>query len=79
MNISSLEFPEMRKNPSFNSEAFFFSRRYNVSHFEYYIVVLNKCSVQLSQRLQHAHNYCIGFVFSTRYQDHVTKYFSRLS
>lgn len=47
-------------------------------HFNYCDVVINDMTVELSDRLQRAQNYCIRFIFNLRRYDHVTPYFHQL-
>ncbi len=48
-------------------------------HFNYCDVVTSDMTVELSNRLQRAQNYCIRFIFNLRRNDHVTPYFEQLS
>ena len=48
-------------------------------HFNYCDAVYNDMTVELSERLQRAQNYCVRFIFNLRRDDHVTPYFSQLS
>ncbi|RZF36485.1 hypothetical protein LSTR_LSTR015287 [Laodelphax striatellus] len=46
--------------------------------FNYCDIVTPDMTVQLLQRMQCAHNYCVRFIFNLRRDDHVTEYFDRL-
>lgn len=48
-------------------------------HFNYCDVVTNDMTVELSDRLQRAQNYCIRFIFNLHRNDHVTPCFEQLS
>jgi len=48
-------------------------------HFDYCDVVINDMTVELSDRLQRAQNYCIRYIFNLRRTDHVTPSFDQLS
>jgi len=48
-------------------------------HFNYCDTVINDMTVELSDRLQRAQNYCVWFIFNLRRDDHVTPFFSQLS
>lgn len=48
-------------------------------HFNYCDTVVNDMTVELSDKLQRAQNYCIRFVFNLRLFDHVTPFFNQLS
>ena len=48
-------------------------------HFNYCDVVYNYMTVELSDRLQRAQNYCLRFIYNLRCDDHVTPYFNQLS
>lgn len=50
-----------------------------LTHFNYCDVVINDMTVELSDKLQRAQNYCIKFIFGLRRSDHVTPYFNLLS
>lgn len=47
-------------------------------HFNYCDVNIDDMTVELSERLQRAQNYCIRFIFNLRRFDHVTPYFEYL-
>uniref|UniRef100_A0A1B6KKS7 Reverse transcriptase domain-containing protein n=1 Tax=Graphocephala atropunctata TaxID=36148 RepID=A0A1B6KKS7_9HEMI len=47
--------------------------------FNYCDIVINDTTVELSDRLQRAQNYCIKFIFNSRRSDHVTPLFQQLS
>jgi len=48
-------------------------------HFNYCDVVYNDMTVQLSDKLQRAQNYCVRFIYNLRRDDHVTPYLNQLS
>ncbi|KAG8241797.1 hypothetical protein J6590_108726 [Homalodisca vitripennis] len=48
-------------------------------HFNYCDAVISDMTVELSDRLQRAQNYCIRFIFNLRRYEHVTPFFKQLS
>lgn len=48
-------------------------------HFNYCDAVINDMTVELSDKLQRAQNYCIRFIFNLRRRDHVSPFFNQLS
>jgi len=48
-------------------------------HFNYCDVAINDMTVELSNKLQRAQNYCIRFLFDLNLYDHVTPHFNNLS
>jgi hypothetical protein len=50
-----------------------------LTHFNYCDVVITDMTVELSNRLQRAQNYCVQFIFGLRRFDHVSEYFDLLS
>ena len=45
--------------------------------FNYCDIVTLDMTVQLLQRMQRAHNYCVRFIFNLRRDDHVTEYLNK--